>query len=119
MNKVAYELNGNIEVMTIAPQSKVVKFLPEVKDMTEVEYFEFIKNRDLPPFAVNVTTVTDADLPLDRKDRDSWEIAGGRVRINEQKKADKDEARVNAEASKAALLTKLKITKEELKALIS
>ena len=63
-------------------------------------------------------SITDADIPVSREDRDSWEVQGGKVKVNAVKKAAKDAEKQAKKDAKNATLIKLGITEEELKDLL-
>jgi len=58
--------DGATSIMTPAPQADVARVLPEVKDMTERQYIEFLRDRDVPAGATNVRIVQDNEIPTDR-----------------------------------------------------
>lgn len=60
-------------------------------------------------------SITDLDIPNDRIDRDTWEFKSGKVKVNDQKKAEKDAEKAAKKARKDSVLAKLGITEEELK----
>ena len=66
--------DGGVSVVTPAAQSDVAKFLPEVTDMTPMEFVEFIKLRDVPEGSLNVQIVPDSAIPSDRAARNRWRI---------------------------------------------
>ena len=58
--------DGATSIMTPAPQADVARVLPEVKDMTEQQYIEFIRDRDVPAGSTNISIVDDSAIPKDR-----------------------------------------------------
>jgi len=63
--------DGGTSIMTPAPQADVARVLPEVKDMTEQQFVEFIRDRSVPEGATNVRIVQDNEIPTDRTFRDA------------------------------------------------
>jgi len=63
--------DGATSIMIPAPQADVARVLPEVKDMTEQQFVEFILDRDVPPDATNVRIVQDSEIPKDRTFRNA------------------------------------------------
>jgi len=63
--------DGGTSIMTPGAQAAVAKHLPEVEGMTEQEYIEFIRDRDVPGDAINVRIVQDNEIPTDRTFRDA------------------------------------------------
>ena len=73
--KIVYEQpDGTVAVMIPAAQANVAKFLPQVIGMTEQQYMEFIRDRDVPAGATKVAIVPDADIPTDRTQRAAWRL---------------------------------------------
>lgn len=66
--------DGGVSVIHPAGQLDVVKFAPEVADMTEAQFMEWVKAKDVPADATNVRLVQDSDIPTDRSARNRWEI---------------------------------------------
>lgn len=63
--------DGGTSIMTPAPQADVARLWPFVAEMTEAEYIDFIKTKDVPIDATNVSIVNDADIPVDRTFRNA------------------------------------------------
>jgi len=63
--------DGGTSIMTPAAQAAVAKVLPIVEGMTEQQFVEFIRDRDVPGDAINVRIVQDADIPTDRTFRNA------------------------------------------------
>jgi len=63
--------DGGVSIMTPAPQAHVARVLPQVADMTEQQYVEFIRDRDVPIGATNVSVVADNAIPVDRTFRNA------------------------------------------------
>jgi hypothetical protein len=70
--KIVFTRNdGRTEVRSPAPQRQVAKIFPEVLGMTDQEYIEFIKNRDVPKDAINVQIVPESSIPEERHFRNA------------------------------------------------
>jgi len=71
MKIVFTRADGGTSIMTPAAQASVVKHLPIVESMTEQQYVEFIRDRDVPADAINVRIVQDNEIPTDRTFRNA------------------------------------------------
>lgn len=70
--KIIYtQANGETAIMAPAPQADLARVMPHVAEMTELEYVEFIRDRDVPADATNVRIVEDAEIPADRTFRNA------------------------------------------------
>jgi len=63
--------DGATSIITPAPQADVARVLPEVKDMTEQQFAEFIRDRCVPAGATNISIVDDSAIPKDRTFRNA------------------------------------------------
>lgn len=63
--------DGNTAVVTPAPQAHLARVMPEVADMTPQQYVEFIRDRDVPLGATNVSIVPATSIPTDRHFRNA------------------------------------------------
>ena len=63
--------DGGTSVMTPAAQADVAKVLPEVADMTPQQFVEFIRDRDVPADATNISIVPASSIPADRHFRNA------------------------------------------------
>lgn len=63
--------DGGTSIMNPAPQVHLARVMPQVADMTEQEYVEFIRDRDVPKDAANIRIVEDAEIPADRTFRNA------------------------------------------------
>lgn len=63
--------NGNTCIVTPANQEDYAAIVPEIANMTPLEYVEFIKNKDVPLDATNISIVNASDIPTDLTFRDA------------------------------------------------
>lgn len=63
--------DGRTSIMTPAAQVDLAKTLPEVLDMDEQQYIEFIRDRDVPAGSTNISIVADDAIPVDRTFRNA------------------------------------------------
>ncbi|ARO88188.1 hypothetical protein EBAPG3_010580 [Nitrosospira lacus] len=75
--------DGGTSVITIAGQESVAKSLagtmgPSISAMTESQFIDWVKGKDVPVDATNVQVVEDSDVPVDYTGR----IASAHKRIN-------------------------------------
>lgn len=70
--------------------------------------------KEVPKDATNVSVVDESEIPPSREHRNEWEIKSGKIEINQQKAQAKLDKIAAKEAKKNAVLSKLKISKEEL-----
>lgn len=70
--KIVFTHEGNTVILTPVPQAFVARSLPQVADMTEQQYVEFIVNKDVPAGATNVRIIQDHEVPTDRSFRNAW-----------------------------------------------
>jgi len=66
--------DGGVSVVIPAKQSDVAKRALEVAAMTEAQFMEWVKAKDVPVGSTNVQIVQDTDVPSDRSARNRWEI---------------------------------------------
>lgn len=71
MRIVFTQADGSTAIMTPAPQADLARVMPEVADMAEQEYIEFIRDRDVPKDATNVSIVPATSIPADRHFRNA------------------------------------------------
>jgi hypothetical protein len=70
--KIVYtQADGSTAILSPAPQAQVAKVLPAVAGMTAQEYVEFIRDRDAPKDALNVSIVPASRIPEDRHFRNA------------------------------------------------
>ena len=70
--KIIYtDSSGNTCIVNPAPKESVAKFFPELSIMTEFEYAEWIKAKDVPADATNVSIVAADAIPTDRTFRNA------------------------------------------------
>jgi len=67
----------------------------------------------------NFESITDADIPNSREDRNIWKFENGKVKVDNAKKAIKDAEKQAKKQAKDSVLTKLGITEQELKDLLN
>lgn len=66
-----------------------------------------------PDFDADPTLINKSDIPVDKKDREHWSLKNNKVEADQVKKQAKESAKAQKESEKAAILAKLKISKEE------
>ena len=71
MRIVYTDNNGNTCIVIPAQKEDVAKIFPELSIMTEFEYIEWIKAKDVPADATNVSIVAADDIPTDRTFRNA------------------------------------------------
>jgi hypothetical protein len=70
--KIVYTLpDGSTAIVHPAPKAQVAKVLPEVAKMSDQEYVLFIRARDVPADAPNLSIVPASSIPEDRTFRDA------------------------------------------------
>ena len=70
--KIVYtDNNGNTCIVHPAAKEDVAKIFPELSIMTEFEYIEWIKAKDVPADATNVSIVAADAIPTDRTFRNA------------------------------------------------
>lgn len=70
--KIVYTDNsGNTCIVNPARQEDVAKVLPEIASMTQAEFIEWVKAKDVPADATNVSIVTADAIPTDRTFRNA------------------------------------------------
>lgn len=70
--KIVYTDNsGNTCIVNPAAQEDVAKVLPEIASMTQAEFIEWIKAKDVPADATNVSIVAADAIPVDRTFRNA------------------------------------------------
>ena len=70
--KIVYTDNsGNTCIVNPARQEDVAKALPEIAAMTQAEFIEWIKAKDVPADATNVSIVAADAIPTDRTFRNA------------------------------------------------
>lgn len=70
--KIVYTDNsGNTCVINPAAQEDVAKVLPEIASMTQTEFIEWVKIKDVPADATNVSIVAADAIPTDRTFRNA------------------------------------------------
>lgn len=67
----------------------------------------------------NFVEVEDTDIPTTRADRDCWVHKNGKVEVDSVKRQEKFAKKAEKEGKKNSVLSKLKITEEEFKELMS
>ena len=73
--KIVYEQpDGTVAVMCPAIQSDLARTLPQVKDLSEQAYLEFVRDRAVPANATKVSIVPDTDIPQTRAQRAAWRL---------------------------------------------
>lgn len=63
--------DGSTAIMIPELQERVAKILPEVANMTQIEYANFIAKRDVPVGSTNINIVSATDIPTDRTFRNA------------------------------------------------
>lgn len=79
----------------------------------DAAFFEYLNTSvytDYPVYAVK-----DGDFPTDKKDRKYWKRIGKKIVIDTAKKQADLDAKAQKESERSAVLSKLKISKEEFK----
>ena len=71
MRIVYTDNSGNTCIVHPAEQADVAKVLPEIADMTQAEFIEWVKTKDVPPDATNVSIVAADAIPTDRTFRNA------------------------------------------------
>lgn len=105
MMKIVYTDNsGNTCIVNPAAQENVAKVLPDVANMSTMEYVEFIKNKDVPADATNISIVPADSIPVDRTFRNALKHD---LTHDKQKCVDITNARLRAE--RAPLLAELDV----------
>lgn len=70
--KIVYTDNsGNTCIVNPARQEDVAKVLPEIASMTQDEFIEWVKIKDVPADATNVSIVAADAIPVDRTFRNA------------------------------------------------
>lgn len=70
--KIVYTDNsGNTCIVNPAAQEDVAKVLPEIASMTQAEFIEWVKAKDVPADATNVSIVAADAIPVDRTFRNA------------------------------------------------
>ena len=70
--KIVYTDNsGNTCIVNPAAQEDVAKVLPEIASMTQAEFIEWVKIKDVPADATNVSIVAADAIPVDRTFRNA------------------------------------------------
>lgn len=70
--KIVYTDNsGNTCIVNPARQEDVAKVLPEIASMTQAEFIEWVKIKDVPADATNVSIVAADAIPVDRTFRNA------------------------------------------------
>lgn len=70
--KIVYTDNsGNTCIVHPARQADVAKVLPEIAIMTPLEFVEWVRNKDVPADATNVSIVAADAIPVDRTFRNA------------------------------------------------
>lgn len=70
--KIVFTLSsGKTAIMTPALQADVAEIIPGVAELTEQQYVEFIRDRDVPKDATNIRIVEDHEIPEDRTFRNA------------------------------------------------
>lgn len=70
--KIVYTDNsGNTCIVNPARQEDVAKVLPEIASMTQAEFIEWVKIKDVPADATNVSIVAADAIPTDRTFRNA------------------------------------------------
>lgn len=92
MKKIVYsEPSGNVVVIHPAPKEKVGQFLPQVLSMTDDQYVDFIKQKDVPVVATNVSVVDETEIPVRDSNRDKWRIKpNGKIEVDPSVKTKKE-----------------------------
>lgn len=70
--KIVYTDNsGNTCIVNPARQEDVAEVLPEIASMTQAEFIEWVKIKDVPADATNVSIVAADAIPVDRTFRNA------------------------------------------------
>lgn len=77
MNKIAYKINGKLEIVTAAPKEQLEVVLGK---LTDEEYSDHVYARSIPADATEVTEVT-KDIS-DRYFREAWDLVEGVVAVD-------------------------------------
>ena len=101
--KIIYELGGKVYVVNPNPNSELT--------------LEQIAAKDVPS-GVDYKIVDDSAIPVSREHRDEWKINGNTIEIDQAKVDAKLAAKSEKTNKRNAILSKLKITEDELKDLL-
>lgn len=111
MKKLVWEkLDGTVR---ISHPDVTKKNLTETDDEFYLRMIEAWKIYDPTLAGLNVEVVETIPTDAEQVDRELWELKNGKVKVNAQKKADKDAEKVAKKAEKDAVLAKLGITEQE------
>lgn len=114
MKKIIYtSSNGGVSIVSPLEKEKVGSFIPEVLNMTDDQYLEFILKKDVPSDATDAHIVDDSDLPPSREHRFAWKIEGKKVKVDQVKVQAKIQSDAQKKAEKNAIFDKMKISPEE------
>ena len=73
--------------------------------------------RDFGLTGLPITGIKRSDIPVDRSDRKFWKLTGKSIAVDSVKKQDFENEKALKEQEKEAVLSKLKISKEEFEKL--
>ena len=120
MKKIIYQKpDGSVEVIHPSPRELMVNVPDAIKNLTDDEYVEYVKQKDVPSDASNVTIVDESDIPMSRANRNFWKIQNGKVVVDEAKVEEKRQKESEKQAKRSAIFSKLKISEDELKELLN
>lgn len=120
MKKIIYtRQDGGVSILYPAQKEIVGKIIPSVLNMTDDEYLEFIKNKDVPEDAINTKIVDESYVPTDRTNRNEWVDKGDKIEPDENKVQEKENNIAREESEQLNVLSKLGITKEDAEILLA
>jgi hypothetical protein len=117
MKKIVYKEPGaGIVILTVAAKENLAKYIPQVADMTDDEYYDFIIKKDVPEEAQDtVKLMDDKDFPATREHRDEWDFStdGKKVSPDPVKVAVKLAKQDEERQANVDIFTKMGISEQE------
>jgi len=118
MKKIIYTRpDGGVSVVHPMSKESVGKLEPKVLGMSDAEYIDWIKNKDVPADATNIMVVDESELPKDRSNRDKWVIKSGKIEVDATIKTKGEKKKEKVDSAKADM-TKLGLGKDTIDLLL-
>lgn len=120
MKRIIYTIpDGTVMVVIPALQKDTAMVIPEVCEMSEDQYMDFVMaGSNIPADASNIQIIDESELPQDKDNRDAWVLNGNKVEVDKDKAQVIASSKLKKEQDKQAVLNKISLTESELKILL-
>ena len=98
--------DGGVSYNVIVPKSIVEKQNPEVSEMSEQEYIDWVSDKDIPPSGSKLKIIDASEIVADKTFRNAWVLNDGQIDIDLEKakqiQKERIDLKIDSELKKSA-----------------